>query len=208
MTDQALVEDQEYLLSAVPLSHPTLGQRGWRGDRAKAHHGVMGLFPEELPGHRDERRVTNGILFRVEPERDRVLVQHRVPLDATDPAITTVSLSPLLQALQGGLRVRFRCDLNAVRCPSERSSGARRVPIDAPDALAAFLERKIGSGFRDIAVSSTTTTRARRGENALHIVAFSGAATISDPEEARRLVRSGAGKALAYGCGLLSLGPA
>jgi CRISPR system Cascade subunit CasE len=192
------------LLASVPVDHPALARRihHW-ADRDQTHKAVMSLFREDLPGPQEYRRATAGILYRIEQPLGRILLQSAVPPARTDYGIRTTDLAGLAAHLSPGQAVRFRVDVNAVRCQSHT---ARRIPVPDCD-LPAWLTTKLQPALANIAVLDAPITVTNAGQHPLRIAHVTGTATVNNHEAAIDLIESGIGRAKAYGCGLLTLLP-
>jgi len=190
------------ILTKVPLS--SLPTR-WR-NADDIHRGVMSLFDRDLPGEQNERRATSNILFRIESGRNgegHVLVQSSIPALSGDLAST--SLDPLLEALETGVRVVFRIDINPVTVKSHSS-----VRKAIPDDLIAnwFASQKMQTSFAATEVRDIQCDQLRLNKNNdsyLRIARIDGTAEVGDADALREQIRHGVGKAKAYGCGLLSV---
>lgn len=192
------------LLLAVPLDHPCFarGVRAWQ-DLEQVHKAVMSLFPATLPGPAHTRRADSSILFRVEPHARRVLVQTATAPIEKDTGIRSTSLEGLIAVLAPAMTVRFRVDVNAVRCQARTG---KRLPVteeEIPRWLADRLHRAVSNPV----VDDLTVTVFRKGTTPLRVASVTGRAEVADPAHLHQLIRAGVGRARAYGCGLLSVAP-
>jgi CRISPR system Cascade subunit CasE len=197
-------------LTLVPLTHVSLRSvRNWN-DQAAVHRAVMALFPDNLPGAREQRRATAGILYRHDtPARGpaRLLVQHQTPLRSglqADPALRHAPLAPLMTHLQLGRHVQFRVILNAVRTSTTTRT---REAVTNPDELIDWgLQRLGAAGLKDIGLTDQPRTNlTRTGKSPLWTAQYDGHARVADAAATERAVLVGIGRGKAYGCGLLSL---
>lgn len=193
------------LLTKAPISAV---RSRWR-NADDIHKGVMALFKRNLPGEEKERRATSNILYRIEYnphhcEKSHILLQSDVP--TIEPDLTTMSLSPLLEALDEGTRVAFRIDINPVVAVIH--SNVRKA---VPDDLIApwFIEQKMEAAFASAEVRDVQCRQLRlsnRDDGAyVRIARIDGVATVGDADVLREHIRHGVGRAKAYGCGLLSV---
>jgi CRISPR system Cascade subunit CasE len=165
----------------------------------------MSLFDRDLPGEQNERRATSNILFRLESGSNgegHVLLQSSTPALSGD--LTSTSLDPLLEALETGVRVVFRIDINPVTVKSH--SNVRKA---VPDDLIAnwFVEQKMQAAFTSAEVRDIQCDQLRLKNNNsyLRIARIDGTAEVGDADALREQIRHGVGRAKAYGCGMLSV---
>lgn len=196
-----------WLISA-PLSSPAfegLGRPQW-ADGSWAHRAVMSLFAE-LPGESHVREQA-GILFRVEPGRiGRVLVQATVKPHPRE-GVAVTSLDPLLTQLRPDMAVAAKVRLNCVVSANRTVNGAlrrTRIPVPDTDLQDWALSKLSFLQFDDSASLSQATLKAKGVP--LRTVTVEGTATVVDAEVLRQSLRSGVGKARAFGCGLVSIAP-
>jgi CRISPR system Cascade subunit CasE len=204
LTPAPLTGTRMPILAAVPIDHPALARRvrDWT-DTDQVHQAIMSLFRENLPGAQQQRRATSHILYRLESDAGRILVQTTVTPARTDHGIRLTDLTGLVQYLTAGTTVRFRLDINAVRC---QAGSHRRTPVSAtdfPDWLAARLQPALTTAT---ILDAPVTLRHTSG-TPLRIAHVTGTAHINNPAALRDLIRNGVGRAKAYGCGLLSTLP-
>lgn len=198
-------------LTLVPLTHPSLrAVRSW-ADQQAVHLAVMGLFGDNLPGDRAQRRATGAILHRHDTPANgpaRLLIQHAIPMRPvhnTDPSLQRADLTPLLTNLRPDQPIRFRIVLNAVR---SQTGTKKRIPVTDPDDLIGWgLERLTAAGLHQIQLSDQPGTHLASAKAALWTAQYDGHALIADPDLTRHALLHGIGRAKAYGCGLLSLAP-
>lgn len=188
--------------SVVPLAKTGRS----RSDFRCAHTTVMGLFPPLS----DEPRALARVLFRVEPEFSRLLIQSSVPASL-----------PQLETLAGGSRtvdlakltrqdyVRYRLDFHAVA-----RHGRRERPLNREEAVVrweSLSEQRglqlVGLAEDDLLRCEDRKTRTRSGPDRLRVASFSGIARVADPTALLVSLQSGVGRAKSYGCGLLTVAP-
>ncbi|NTW39268.1 MAG: type I-E CRISPR-associated protein Cas6/Cse3/CasE [Cellulomonadaceae bacterium] len=187
--------------TAVPAHE--LAQRDWR-DVAATHRAVMALFDEHLPGPAHERRACAGILYRLDdtPHGRFVLVQSRVPPTRPTPSTLTKDATAALRPPRG-TSVRFRVAVNAVQRPA--NGGTRPVPNDDVES---WLAAKMEPGLTGVNLLTHTRQVHSRGDRSLQVDTINGIATVTETTVLTTLLRTGVGRAKAYGCGLLTLAPA
>jgi len=176
--------------------------RDWN-DAEQVHHAVMSLFRENLPGPQQQRRATAGILYRIDQNTGRILLQATVAPIRTDHGIRTTDLSGLLTRLTAGTAVRFRLDINAVRCQARTHHRSPVPESEFPDWLA----RRLHPALTAITILDAPITVRRAGQTPLRIAHVTATARIGDRDALLQLIHAGVGRARAYGCGLLSVLP-
>lgn len=232
----SIVEPTVYLYS-IPADHVVFRSKikNWR-QQDQVHKAVMSLFDPNLTGEIKKKRSSSGILYRLELERNRVLVQSLNPiLDEflntkeieTKNKILSTTLNNLFSSFMEGTRIEFTVDVNAVKTRA-RTDNRLFVP---KEELADFLlysegERRSGlfaTFLSEIALSKTETSlryiqdsqpkntsaggSQKMKPRPLYIGSISGEATISDPQGIRNALINGVGRSRAYGCGLLMVNP-
>ncbi|ASO21800.1 CRISPR system Cascade subunit CasE [Actinoalloteichus hoggarensis] len=210
--------------------------RNFRLDYAdvhQMHRTVMSAFPD-LDVQRTARQHC-GALWRLdEHERGFVLlVQSRLepkwaalPADYLAAPPDVRSLDPFLRLIAPGRKIGFRLVGNPTRAihPPDSVSGNRGrgkpVPQRLPAKQVEWLARKgeqhgfvlpVGrDGQADVAPAPRPSLHGRTDGNKITIepVRFDGHLVPTDVEALRAAVLGGIGRAKAYGCGLISLGPA
>jgi|tagenome__1003787_1003787.scaffolds.fasta_scaffold20969927_3 CRISPR system Cascade subunit CasE len=191
-------------LTSVPYSHPALRNRIRRwDDQEQVHQAVMSLFRPDLPGDQRARRAGSDILYRLDDERQRLLVQATTTPQRTDHGIRLTTLDGLLDRLAKGQRVRFTADLNAVRCQARTG---RRLPVPAHELAEWVLERLTPALDKAELLDAPVQTR-YRGRVPLVVARVTGTATITDRDALAQKLRVGVGRGRAYGCGLLTVLP-
>ena len=167
------------------------------------HQAVMSLFPPELPGEQQARRAGGDILYRLDDEHQRLLVQASIPPQRTDHDIALTTLDGLLGRLSTGVRVRFTADLNAVRCQARTG---RRLPVPAGE-LPMWVPERLAPALDDVDLLDATVLTRVKGRVPLVVARLGGTATIADADALMRVLRVGTGRGKAYGCGLLTVLP-
>jgi CRISPR system Cascade subunit CasE len=189
-------------------------------DAVRLHRRIMALFPSGLG---PQARQNAGILFRIEETQAGVFVLIQSALEPSPAAlprsygtIRSKPLTPLLNALAPGRRVRYRITANATRKLGLNTTAGRPkevVPLHGPEAEAWWQRQAESCGLALHTVESTPLDQAagtRRDANrVVHArTRFDGLATITDPAALSSRLRTGIGRGKAYGCGLLTLAPA
>ncbi len=194
------------------------------GSAVGLHRRLMALFPDDAgPTARARFR----ILFRTEdtPTGAHILLQSTHPPDlARLPedygTARTQPLNALLDALQPGRAVRYRCVASPVRKPGATTRAAYHLPAVVPLTGAAADEwwlrqtHACGLTAHTLHAQPLDAARGTRGTPGTeqHIrhtrTRFDGTATITDPHLLRTKITEGIGRGKAYGCGLLSIAPA
>jgi CRISPR system Cascade subunit CasE len=192
----------------------------------------MSLFPDGVP---EQARTHFGVLFRVEdtPRGSHLLIQSNQPPDpgrlpAHYGTLTTRPLEPLLNALQAGHTLHYRCTASPVRKPGHTTRALHNLPAAVPlngTAAEEWWQRQVTAvGLQPLTLNSQPVDAARdrqqpanpksrtaaKSTNRVHHhrVRFDGTATITDPDLLRTAIHNGIGRGKAYGCGLLSVAPA
>ncbi|MEE4543603.1 type I-E CRISPR-associated protein Cas6/Cse3/CasE [Streptomyces sp. V4-01] len=196
------------------------------GAAVHLHRRLMALFPD---GIGPDARAQLGVLFRSEdnPTGPQILLQsHHWPDPTRLPAAYGTALSrpldPLLDALAGGLTIRYRCVASAVRKPGATT----RELYDLPAVVALrgapadewWSRQAEAAGLKPLTVQSQPldavqgqrgTSGAAAHQRVRHArTQFDGTAAILDPDLLRAAITQGIGRGKAYGCGLLSIAPA
>lgn len=193
-------------LTSLPVSHPLLARARFH-DAKWLHHRVMDLFGDLGGG--PQARNNGDVLFRFEPQvgDGRVLVQSSV--EPVVDGVRTTPLTPALAKLEPGLPVRFLLHANAVRTVNRTHDGVvkqHRADVP-PHRLRDWVCGRIGGALTDVDLEEPTRHDRRRGKAKLAVVRFAGTAAVDDPQTLTRAIRDGIGRAKAYGCGLLTVGP-
>lgn len=197
-------------------------------DAVALHQRLMALFPQ-APAD-TQARAHFGVLHRTED----TLTGHRILLQSShQPDLTrlpdtygtalTRPLAPLLNALQGGLTIRYRCVASAIRKPGATTRTLYNLPpVVALKGAAAdewWLRQAETAGLKVLSAQSQPMDTAHgirdpRGDGntkqrIMHArTRFDGTAVITDTEALRIRITTGIGRGKAYGCGLLSIAPA
>ncbi|KAB1987465.1 type I-E CRISPR-associated protein Cas6/Cse3/CasE [Streptomyces triticiradicis] len=221
-------------LIRIRLNRRTTAVRRDLAHPSSLHKTVMLLALDNLG---DQPRQKAGLLFRLEQATRHtpptLLVQTHTPPDITrlPPAYGTTEtrdLTPMLQALTAGRRVRYRITANAsVRRKVldgdpffDTEPRHKDISLHGDDALAWWQRKAAQAGLSPASTDITPTNPFRRSvtkktstETDPHafrhvLTRFDGLATITDPAQLRHAVLAGIGRGKPYGAGLLSLAPA
>ncbi|MDX6740250.1 type I-E CRISPR-associated protein Cas6/Cse3/CasE [Actinocorallia sp. A-T 12471] len=189
-------------------------------DAVRLHHRIMSLFPSDLG---EQARHDAGVLFRIEETQAGVAVLVQSAVEASRAAlpdgygtVRSKTLTPLLDALAPGRRVRYRITANATRKLGLNTTAGRPkevVPLHGAEAEEWWQRQAESSGLSLHTLESTPLDQAtgtRRDKNrVVHArTRFDGLATVTDPAALSSRLRVGIGRGKAYGCGLLTLAPA
>lgn len=201
------------------------------------HQELMRLVPDGLG---DQPRQQAGLLYRVESTSDqrglRVLAQLSLKPQVYALAEDFVEqaqhrcLTPLLDKLTAGTRVRYRIDANATKRHGNTAPAGKRgklANLHGTDADLWWLRKATDAGLHPLRVNSTPqpdvlgrpSRRKPRSKGARSdqeesepftathgVTRFEGIGIVTDPERLREAVNTGIGRARTYGCGMLSLG--
>ncbi|QFX79497.1 type I-E CRISPR-associated protein Cas6/Cse3/CasE [Streptomyces sp. SYP-A7193] len=181
------------------------------------HRTLMRMVPDGLG---DSPRQAAGLLYRLDvTDNFNTLLVQAATLDPTrlpnDYGHTDVKdLTPVFNALQKGLAVRYRIVVNPVkteRLPLEnKGQRGKRIALTGPDADQWWAHRAHEAGLHLTTALPTPVAAVHgRGNNASaarhHLVRYDGTATVTDPDALAEAVLVGIGRAKSYGAGLLSL---
>ncbi|MCD0452557.1 type I-E CRISPR-associated protein Cas6/Cse3/CasE [Actinocorallia sp. API 0066] len=190
------------------------------GDTVRLHQRVMTLFPSGLG---QQARHDAGVLFRIEETRSGVAVLVQSVLEPTAGAlpdtygtVRSKALTPLIDALVPGRRVRYRIIANATRKLGVNTTAGKPkevVPLHGADADAWWQRQAESSGLvlhtlESVSLDQASGTRRDRNRVVHARTRFDGLATISDATALTTRLRAGIGRGKSYGCGLLTLAPA
>lgn len=191
------------ILTSVPMTDPHFDRTRWH-DRNSVHKAIMALFPT-LP---NPARSHANILFRIEPEHTRALIQSTVaPANAT--AVTSRPLAPVFDQYSPGTRITLLADINAVRTVNRTHSGherTHRAQCDL-DTIPAWLADRTADALNQFDIVDLHRTYTTMRDTKLVVDRVRAHATITDPDRFRHHVIVGIGRAKAYGCGLISALP-
>lgn len=198
MTATALATDTVHL--AVFPAEALAFETSWRNHKS-AHKAVMGLFPAVLPGDDRSRRVTSGILYRLDQVagQARVIVQSTAAPSRLPDSAQHRTIDPQTWRHETGQRLMCRVAVNPIR----RSSRNGERVIEA-DEVQDWLQSKIASGLTIETIGSHSRDALRGDGHSLVTDTLDFIATVNDPDALIDLRINGVGRAKAYGCGLLT----
>ena len=175
-------------------------------DHTVAHRTVMGVFES---GMGPNPRSQFGVLFRIEPEFARILVQSQhPPLPSQIEALGGQTKAWEAAEIPASERVRYRIDIAALR---RTGKAEKRIPASDIGTWWIGVARQHGLelegavndhviGLRDARRASVALAQPR-----LRIARISGIARVIEPARLHRAITQGLGRSRAYGCGLLSV---
>ncbi|GAB3551851.1 CRISPR system Cascade subunit CasE [Actinopolyspora lacussalsi] len=194
-------------------------------DGQELYRDLMRLAPDDLG---EQHRKEAGVLFRCEADQRGfvVLAQLRFPprLERLPEELATEvrqrELTPLLERLERGTRVRYRIDANPTKRNGDlvEDKGKRgKLTVLRGTESELWWVRKAGeAGLHPLEIRSTPMPDVlgreyrKRGasERVKHGVSrFEGVGMVTDPDALRAAVIDGIGRARTFGCGMLSVGP-
>ncbi|PRW64774.1 type I-E CRISPR-associated protein Cas6/Cse3/CasE [Actinopolyspora mortivallis] len=204
-------------------------RRVWSGGLLNGHaihQELMRLAPDNL-GKNPRQRA--GVLWRAEENSNgiTILAQLNQPPHSdrlADDFATDVDqreLTPMLNALTAGARVRYRIAANATKRHGNSASEEKKgklANLHGTEAELWWLRKATQAGLHPLEVTSTvlpdilgapTKDRHDKQRTIRHgVTRFDGIGIVTDPDLLHTTVLDGIGRARTYGCGLLSLGPA
>ncbi|MDA0564159.1 type I-E CRISPR-associated protein Cas6/Cse3/CasE [Streptomonospora sp. S1-112] len=202
-------------LTRIALNHRHPGVHALVGDANLLHRELMRLAPDDLGEH---PRQAAGLLYRLETGPSGVHILAQTTLEPRTDRLTgglaasvaVRELTPLLDALTAGARVRYRITAN----PTQRVGNSTDNPARKGKLTVVFgqrgelwwLERATGLGLHPLSVDQTRLADIRVGAVRHAATRFEGTGVVTDPQALRGAVIEGIGRAKSYGCGLLSLG--
>ncbi|MCG8970219.1 type I-E CRISPR-associated protein Cas6/Cse3/CasE [Streptomyces sp. CL12-4] len=181
------------------------------------HRTLMRLVPDGLG---DSPRQAAGLLYRLDvTDTFSTLLVQATALDPTRLPdgyghADVKDLTPVFNALQKGLAVRYRIVVNPVKTErlslENKGQRGKRIALTGPDADQWWARRAQEAGLHLTAALPTPVAAVHgRGDNAAavrhHLVRYDGTATVADPDALAEAVLVGIGRAKSYGAGLLSL---
>lgn len=195
-------------MSRLPVSHPMLRGRVGFVDRDRSHKAIMSLFPATLPGEFHERRAGGNVLWRldVSPAGSPVVTvqSSATPKDIEDGVggVRVIEISGLLNAVTASEFVRLKVDVNAVH----RRDG-RVVGTVNDNDFADWFSRRLGNAAADTFVQSLVWEQATARGAALAVAHVVADVRTGNKDALHALLKTGLGRAKAYGCGLVLATP-
>lgn len=204
-------------LSKIQLNPARRGGRTLLGNPQAMHAAVLAAFPdtEQDRGRvlwrvdRDGERTWLYVVSRPVPDFAHVIEQAGWP--TTQDGWVTRPYAPLLDRLSAGQTWSFRLTAN----PTRTSGGKRYAHVTVSQQETWLAERASGWGFDIVQTDDvpalvvrdrrTTTFRRKGAPVTIAQATFDGVLRVSDPDALRAVLVEGAGRAKAYGCGLLTL---
>lgn len=195
------------------------------------HRTLMAAFPETLPKkervlHRLDPQARTGQLVLLVQSQSTPDWGHLVGTDYLLPADPLSSLdNPAVKSitlpLQAGQRLSFRLRANPTikKVRRDEETGERRnsnrVPLLREEKQLDWLQKRAeAGGFRLLRATAGQAQEQKiwkkKGARpiTLYTVQFDGHLQVQSPEKLLDAVKGGVGPSKAFGCGLLSLGPA
>ncbi|PSK89414.1 CRISPR system Cascade subunit CasE [Murinocardiopsis flavida] len=221
-------------LSRLPLNTASRAFRRDFADVQQMHRTLMGVLPEVVSG--EPARREHGLLWRLDVTDTGylLLVQsgarpdwERLPSGYLAGEAQTRPMDGVLEAIAPGRALAFRLTANPTRIVRDpdapKEERGKRVALHDPKEQLGWLARKGeqcgfvvpagGDGGMAVNVSPCPPVIGYKGEgrsrNKITISAarYDGRLVVTDPEAFAEALRTGIGRAKAYGCGLLSLAP-
>ncbi|WP_150253376.1 type I-E CRISPR-associated protein Cas6/Cse3/CasE [Nocardiopsis deserti] len=214
---------------------PNTGSRAFRRDFAdvhEMHRTLLSALPDEAEG--TPARQAHGVLWRMDTTSSGwvVLVQSgtrpdwsQLPQGYLAEEAQTRSMDEAVKAVSPGQVLAFRLTANPTRIVRDpqapRDARGKRVPLHDPKEQLGWLARKgeqhgfvIPAGVDGgMAVSASPCPPMvgykgkddRRNKITISAVRFDGQLVVTNADAFREAVRTGIGRAKAYGCGMVSL---
>lgn len=179
------------------------------------HRTLMRMFSFE--GKEGPARALGAVLWRVEPgDAPTVLVQsgtrpaiNRLPDGYASREPRAKSIDSFLESLADGELLRYRVAVNPAVLV--RAQGNNRLRVIPASERTDWWQRRCSSlGIRNVDIPAVVGERPRdvrrNGDTFKLVVArIDGFALVSDAHRLRSAIRTGTGRAKAWGCGLLTV---
>jgi len=180
--------------------------KNW-GDHGELHRLVMGLFASaNLPGEATEKRLSRNILFRVDEAPSGKIVLVRSDIGPTNLPLKAKTKLVAVGVPVTGAPVRFRMTVNAIRRSRPANHTIKRGKGITPvDNISDWVNERLGTALTDITVFTHDRAVVTSGKSALQLDSIDGYALVGDAAELEFSLRSGVGRAKAFGCGLLTI---
>ncbi|MFC4564846.1 type I-E CRISPR-associated protein Cas6/Cse3/CasE [Nocardiopsis mangrovi] len=228
------VRAPDVYLSRLPVNTASRAFRRDFADVQQMHRTLMSVLPEVVTG--EPARREHRLLWRIDPTDTgyALLVQtltppvwDRLPEGYLAGEAQTRSMDGALKAIAPGRALAMRLIANPtriVRDPSApKEERGKRVPLRDPEQQLGWLARKgeqhgfVVPAGADGAMAVNVTPcppvvgykgdGRRRDKITISAVRYDGRLVVTDADAFTEAVRSGIGRAKAYGCGLVSLAP-
>lgn len=216
---------------------PNIRSRAYRRDQADVqnmHRTLMSAFPEVASDGSARRE--NGLLWRLDrtDAGHVLLVQSAVapdwgylPDDYLAAAAEARPMDAVFEAITDGRALAFRCTANPTRIVRDpkapKEERGRRVALHDEKSRLGWIARKgeqhgfVIPATADGAMAVDVVplppaigykgSSSRRNKITVSPAQFDGRLVVTDAEAFAEAVRTGIGRAKAYGCGLVSLAP-
>lgn len=180
--------------------------KNW-GDHGELHRLVMGMFTStNLPGEATEKRLSRNILFRVDEAPSGKIVLVRSDVGPTNLPLEAKTKLVAVDTPVTGTPVRFRMTVNAIRRSRPANPTIKRGKGITPvDNISDWVNERLGTALTDITVFAHDRAVVNSGKSALQLDNIDGYALVGDTAELESSLRSGVGRAKAFGCGLLTI---
>lgn len=188
------------------IAAPTVRVKSW-SDHGELHRLVMAMFQSaNLPGEPNEKRAASNILFRVDEAPTGKVLLIRSDIAPTNLPRGAKTKAVPWQMPEAGAAIRFRLTANAIRRTKPVTPAVKRgVGISPVDDVAEWMTNKLAGALEDVTLFSHDRSVVTSGKSPLQLDVVDGYALVHDPEAVQHLLKTGVGRAKAFGCGLLTI---